>query len=261
MIYKSKSKRDAEILPYTYMLYFQINGEFLYYYGVRYSNVSIGLSPSEDLFIKYFTSSRNIKKLLKDKIYPFKVVVHKIFNNHIEACDYEVEFLTKLDAKNRKDFINQTNKFNNSLPNNRGRIQSKETIEKISTSSKENQSCLKYREKKSKLMKDKWKNLDFLESMNSRNSEYKKSGKSKEAGKKSGESRKGMKYDESVKIKRSIALKEACKNIDMKERALSRKRYSCPICKLCNLDGGNFNTHMKSKHLWGKNQCQEFKNS
>lgn len=43
--------------------------------------------------------------------------------------------------------------------------------------------------------------------------------------------------------------------------AKNRKKYECPICKKNNLDGGNLNQHMKTRHLWTSEKCNEFKNT
>lgn len=259
MIFEYKDKNCDSILPYTYMLIFNIENKIKYYYGVRYGNVKLNKSPKDDLFKFYFSSSKYVINLLNNNITPVKIVIHKTFNSYIEACKFEVDFLSKVNAKNRCDFLNQTDKFNNSLPNNSGRILSKETRKKISDKSKALQSTADYRELRSNLMKSKWLDTDFIEKMKDLNFKYKQSGKSKIAGQKSGSSRIGYKYSDEVKIKRSDVMKKVCENIDMKLRVSKRKKYNCPICNLLNLDGGNFNSHMKSKHHWSKIDCKNFK--
>lgn len=243
------------------MLYFKINGLTKFYYGVRYGNIKLGLSPVNDLFNKYFTSSTSVHNLLKKNILPFKIVIHKTFNTTKEACEYEVKFLTKINAKERKDFLNQTNNFDNSLPNNKGRILSDSAKKAISLGSTKVQSNLEYREKRSILAKSKWANPEFRKKMEEHNAKYLDSGKSKIAGEKSGISRIGLKYNDEVKNKRSIAVKKACESIDMSSRAMNRKRFICPMCNLSNLDGGNFNRHMFFKHKWDRDQCTEFKSN
>ena len=259
MIIESKIKNSNQILAYTYMLYFNINDNFVFYYGVRYGNIRLKVSPINDIFKNYFTSSSSVHSLLDKGIMPFKIVIHKTFIDYKEACKYEVAFLSRINAKSRKDFLNQSNTFDNSLPNNLGRIASEEARKSISKASKKFQSDPEYRKYRSDLMKNRWKDPIFIEKMKSSNSQYLKSGKSKEAGAKSGNSRIGIKYSEEVKAKRSMVLKEVLKNIDMKARALKRKKYSCPICNLSNLDGGNFNRHMGKCHGWSKDQSSNFK--
>lgn len=259
MIFENRKNNSDLSVPYTYMLYFNLDGVIHFYYGVRYGNVRLSLSPEQDLFKKYFTSSKCVKALLEKGILPYKIVIHKTFTSHIDACKYEVNFLTRLNAKKRKDFLNLTTTFDNSLPNNLGRVMSDENKKKISKGLKKAQSSEEYRKNRSELLKKKWSDPEFRNKMNARNAEYRESGKSKEAGAKSGNSRIGLKYSEEVKSKRSEALKRACEKIDMKSRAINRKRYVCPICNLSNLDGGNFNSHVISKHEWTKAQSSIFK--
>ena len=259
MIIENKCNNSDQVLAYTYMLYFLINDTVTYYYGVRYGNVRLGISPKSDIFKEYFTSSSSVHSLLENKKYPFKIIIHKTFLNSKDACEYEIKFLSKIDAKNRKDFLNQTNTFDNSLPNNLGRKLTDEVKAAISKGSSKFQSDPEYRKYRSSLMKNKWNDPEFIEKMKLANSQYIETGKSKEAGAKSGNSRIGLKYSEEVKSKRSEALKKACKKIDMKSRAINRKRYVCPICGLSNLDGGNFNAHVTSRHKWTKDQASIFK--
>jgi hypothetical protein len=261
MIFKYKGKNSDLPVPYTYMIYFKLNEVIHFYYGVRYNNVRLKLSPKEDLFKKYFTSSTSVNNLLENGILPYKVAVHKTFNSYVEACKYEVSFLNRLDAKNRKDFLNQTNNFDNSLPNNLGRVRSKENRKKMSEAATKAQSSDEYKKRRSEDMKNKWNDPEFRHNMNAKNEEYKESGKSKDAGKKSGLSRIGIKYSDDVKIKRSKALSAACKLIDCSARAINRKRYVCPMCDMSKLDGSNFNRHMISRHDWDKTRCTSFKHS
>ncbi len=45
----------------------------------------------------------------------------------------------------------------------------------------------------------------------------------------------------------------------LKQNALERKRYICPICEKDNLDGGNLTIHMTKKHNWSKEQVFNYK--
>lgn len=47
-------------LAYTYLIRNKITNQF--YYGSRYGNIKLKRTPKEDLWIKYFTSSKEIKK-------------------------------------------------------------------------------------------------------------------------------------------------------------------------------------------------------
>lgn len=255
------NKTVDSISPYTYLLKFNINGMIYYYYGVRYSNVRLKLRPSDDLFKKYFTSSKIIKTLLTRGILPYEIIIHKVFQSHIEACEFEVSFLTKIDAKLRKDFINQTNLFNNSLPySNAGRFLTDETKLKISISSKSKQSSQEYREYRKNQMKNKWSDPDFIEYMKNRNASFFSSDKGKFFIKNHLNTIwEGRKHSNITKQKMSESAKKTCKNIDCSKRAFSRKRHSCPICFKSNLDGSNFNRHMMAIHNWKNEDCTNYK--
>jgi hypothetical protein len=257
-----KQKTTDEILPYTYLLKFNIDGVVKYYYGVRYGNVRLDIPPSKDLFIKYFTSSKSVKNLLERNIYPFEIIIHKTFKTSEDACLYEVNFLNRINAKDRFDFLNLTNDFNNSLPySNRGRILSNETKEKISTSSSKSQSNEEYREFRKNLMLNKWNSPEFIEKMNKANNSFWNSGSGKIIKDKNSKNWIGKTHTEETKLKMSESAIESCSKIDCKKRAMNRKRYTCPICDKENLDGGNFNSHMSSRHGWEKTECVIFKSN
>jgi hypothetical protein len=255
-----KNKTSDEILPYTYLLKFNINDTIKYYYGVRYGNVRLRLPPSKDIFIKYFTSSKSVKTLLENNIIPFEIIIHKVFNTPKEACTYEVNFLSKLNAKERSDFINLTNIFDNSLPySNKGRILSNETKKKIGISSSKLQANNEYRKYRKNLMLEKWQSPEFVQYMNEKNNSFWNSNKGKEQINKTNQIWIGRKHTNETKEKMSKSAIENCAKIDCKQRAANRKKYVCPVCNKQNLDGGNFNSHMLSKHNWNKSNCITFK--
>ena len=51
-------------LAYTYYIRHKITGQ--YYYGYRCRNIKLKRTSEEDFWIKYFSSSKNIKKLIED---------------------------------------------------------------------------------------------------------------------------------------------------------------------------------------------------
>jgi len=51
-------------LAYTYLITNKITHQF--YYGSRYQNIKLKRTPEQDLWIFYFTSSKEVKKLLKE---------------------------------------------------------------------------------------------------------------------------------------------------------------------------------------------------
>lgn len=255
-------KTYDEILPYTYLLKFNVDGVVKYYYGVRYGNVRLNLKPSEDLFVKYFTSSTSVKNLLEMNINPFEIIIHKTFKTSKEACLYEVNFLTRINAKDRKDFINQTNIFDNSLPySNRGRIFSDETRKKISVASSNLQNTDEYKEYRRNLMLEKWSSPEYIQKMKEKNENFWNSDEGKKQLEKTKNNWIGRKHKTETKQKMSLSAIESCSKIDCKQRAMNRKRYTCPVCDKENLDGGNFNSHMLSKHGWEKTECSIFKSN
>jgi len=75
------------ILPYVYKLVHKETGQ--YYFGYRSKNVSLGLKSIDDLGIKYFTSSRIIRKDFDN--YNFEVLAE--FYDKKDAYDFEQELI------------------------------------------------------------------------------------------------------------------------------------------------------------------------
>lgn len=254
-----KSNDCEKCLAYTYMITFEINKVNKYYYGVRYANIKNRVSVRNDFFKIYFTSSKIIKELLLNGIIPTSLIVHKTFKNYKDACVFEVNFLKKLNAKARKDFINQVNHWDNSLPSNSGRIKSKEVKQKIGIASRINQSSREYRQIKSKLMLNKYNTAEYKDYMQIKNDVFWKSEKGKQFAKIRGEKRRGEKHSLETKKKMSETANRNKILINFKQRALLRKRYTCPLCNMPKLDGGNFSKHMAISHDWSKFQNKKFK--
>ncbi len=78
--------------PYTYHL-FHIPTE-KHYYGVRVANK---LPAEQDLWIKYFSSSKKVRKLIKEYGKDsFRYEVRKVFENKIDAIMWETRVLKRL---------------------------------------------------------------------------------------------------------------------------------------------------------------------
>lgn len=260
MIFINRSNNS--ISAYTYLLKFKINGIQKYYYGVRYGNVRLNITPVDDLFKKYFTSSKSIKNLLDQNILPYEIIIHKTFNCYRDACNFEVAFLTRVNAKERTDFINLVSHFDNSLPythSNNGRVLSQDTKDKIGKASSEWQSSDEYKEYRRKLMSEKWQNTEYKEYMQEKNNIFWRGIAGQQHIKNRRPATLGHKHTTETKSQMSISAKIACSKIDCKERARKRKRYTCPCCNKSSLDGGNFNSHMIAAHNWTKETCVEFK--
>jgi hypothetical protein len=97
--------------PYVYFITFTnpSTPEKLYYIGSEYSEISKVAHPS-NLFTIYDTSSVRVKELIEEFGKEcFKISIRKTFKTGNEATDYETKLLTKIDAKRRPDFINESN--------------------------------------------------------------------------------------------------------------------------------------------------------
>ena len=255
-----KNQKVNQIKAYTYLLIYENLKEYpIYYYGVRYGNIKQNTSPENDIFCKYFTSSNLVNSLIKENILPSKIIIHKIFENHIDACKFEVKFLTKIKADKRKDFLNQVCHFDNSLPNNSGRIFSEERKLKMSKTSSLTQNDPDYKIMRSKIAKEKWSDKDFIKYMEEKNNTYWNSPEGLIRKEKNGESFKNKKHSTKTKEQMKIRALEACAKQDCKARAAKRKRYKCKYCEMLNLDGANLQRHMISKHNSNKEEVKEYK--
>ena len=88
-------------MPYTYLIGWTHHN--LYYYGCRYSK---SCNP-EDLWVSYFTSSKevtNVRGLIGE---PDVIEVRRIFESKSEAIEWEHKVLRRLKVVTRKDFLNK----------------------------------------------------------------------------------------------------------------------------------------------------------
>lgn len=91
-------------IPYTYLIgWKKLN---LYYYGVRYAT---DCHPS-DLFVTYFTSSSLVKLHIDIYGNPDIIQIRKTFKSKEDACKWETKVLKRLNAVNRLDFLNKTDR-------------------------------------------------------------------------------------------------------------------------------------------------------
>lgn len=90
-------------IPYTYLIgWSELN---LYYYGSQYSKKC---NPN-NLFNTYFTSSKTVHNLIKTHGLPDIIEIRKVFTTKDSALIHEHKVLRRLNAKNRKDFLNKSN--------------------------------------------------------------------------------------------------------------------------------------------------------
>lgn len=102
------------MLSYFYIIKFLGTGQ--YYAGSRYTKKLTETNINNDLWRRYFTSSKIIKMLVKTfGKDAFVIKKIKIFHNQSGAKDYESRFLKRIDAKNNPKMLNQSNSvFENS---------------------------------------------------------------------------------------------------------------------------------------------------
>jgi len=94
--------RKNKTTPFTYLLKHIPSG--MCYYGVRYAE---GCHPS-DLFVSYFTSSKEVKKLLdKDGKESFIFETRKVFCDTKAAQKWELKVLRRLGIPKNQKFINK----------------------------------------------------------------------------------------------------------------------------------------------------------
>jgi hypothetical protein len=124
-------------IPFTYLLKHIPTNK--YYYGVRFKK---GCHPN-DLWTKYFTSSKKVKGLIKKygkKSFIFEI--RKTFKTPQQAINWENKVLKRMKVIYRNDFLNLTNnksidpkylsKIMSGKRNNfYGKKHTKESIEKI----------------------------------------------------------------------------------------------------------------------------------
>jgi hypothetical protein len=114
--------------PFTYLVTHIPSGKK--YYGVRFKH---GCSPS-DLWDKYFTSSKEIKKLiLESGLSAFAIEIRKTFDCKEKAREWEHKVLRRLRVYNSDIWLNKTT---GKTPSTKGFIYSEESKRKMSESQK-----------------------------------------------------------------------------------------------------------------------------
>ena len=79
-------------LAYTYFVRNKNTNQF--YYGSRYHNIKLNRHPTEDFWIHYFTSSKNIKKLIEEHgkdSFEFKILLED--SNYVNCYRYEQDLI------------------------------------------------------------------------------------------------------------------------------------------------------------------------
>lgn len=91
-------------IPYTYIIKHLPTGKF--YYGCRWAK---NCNP-KDLWVSYFTSSDEVKKLITEYgIDSFIYHIHRTFNDTNSCVKFENKYLVKIDAMRNPRFLNKSN--------------------------------------------------------------------------------------------------------------------------------------------------------
>lgn len=89
--------------PFTYCITHKKTGKK--YYGVRYKN---DCHPN-DLWDKYFTSSKTIKKLIKNEgLNAFEIEIRKVFSDKESAIVWEQKVLQRLKVTTNENWFNES---------------------------------------------------------------------------------------------------------------------------------------------------------
>ena len=149
--------------PYTYLIKFKPTGQ--YYYGSRTKNVRLGRLPEDDLMVKYPTSSKYIKGLIKQHgIDAFEWEVRKTFNTADEAAAWETRVLKRCKVledncwlnKNIAGYIVPTEESTKKISEfHKGKAKSEEHRQKISAALTGKVRSKEHAEKLSKALKGK----------------------------------------------------------------------------------------------------------
>jgi hypothetical protein len=115
-------------LAYTYFIKNTITNQ--YYYGFRCRNIKLKRTPEEDFWIYYFTSSKEIKKLLKEygkDSFDIKIIMRDL--NWKKCHEYEQELISEHLDKELclNSYCARSEKFSTA-----GTVHSQETKDKIS---------------------------------------------------------------------------------------------------------------------------------
>jgi hypothetical protein len=113
--------------PYTYLIRFKPTLQL--YYGAKTAK---GCHPDQ-LWIKYFTSSKVVKRLIKEYGKDAFEIVHiKLHETKEDALKWEELYLTSVDAGYNREYLNRHNGSKNFTQS--GKHPSRETLNKLSKS-------------------------------------------------------------------------------------------------------------------------------
>lgn len=90
-------------MAYTYIVGWKNSDRW--YYGYRWVN----RNPKDDLWVRYFTSSKIVKAYVEKHGNPDVIKISREFADSASARNHESRFLKRVDAKNSDRWLNQTN--------------------------------------------------------------------------------------------------------------------------------------------------------
>lgn len=88
---------------YTYKIGWSAYDKF--YYGVRTANI---VAPTQDLWIKYFTSSTVVKSFRKEVGEPDIIIIDKEFKHNDDALLYETNYIKTNSLHTNEQWLNQS---------------------------------------------------------------------------------------------------------------------------------------------------------
>lgn len=95
------------IVAYTYLLIHKITHER--YYGVRYQGICESHTPEDDLWINYYSSSKEVQKLIEEHgVDSFDYEVRRTFTTVESAIAYEHKVLRRLNVINKSNWLNKS---------------------------------------------------------------------------------------------------------------------------------------------------------
>jgi hypothetical protein len=101
----SSQQLNNNMKPYTYLIKFKPTGQL--YYGSRFKNVRLGLTPEEDLMLHYTTSSNIINNLINEHgLDAFEWEVRRTFSTPEQAADWETRVLKRCKVLENKKWLN-----------------------------------------------------------------------------------------------------------------------------------------------------------
>jgi len=267
-----RHKRFNEVYPYTYYLKHKTTGQK--YHGVRWGNLRLGLSPSNDFGKVYFTSGK-LRESFKNSLEDYVFCVKWTFDTIEEARNYEDKINTKLMYRDDWEIWNNSKAIYNKISPSLGRkVKGTEIADKIGKANKGKIRTEDFKLRQSIIQREKVKTRKhyFCSSKHSKmtSDRMKKNnpsikGLTEEHKKRIGDSQRGVpkpKMTEEHKKNLSKALKGNVPwNKGKKHSAETRKKMSensggtkhligkkvCCTCCMREWDLGNYSKHIKAK--------------